>query len=131
MTVRADNETIKIRLAQIDAPESGQPWGQKSRQELGRLVGGKTVIVTPHDIDRYGRTIADIKVNGSDVNQAMVTRGAAWAYVDYVRDDTMVKLERHARSSGQGLWAQTDNQPIAPWVYRRERRDNAVTTTAR
>lgn len=131
LTVRVNNETIKIRLAQIDAPESGQPWGQRSQQALGRLVGGKTVTVTPHDIDRYGRTIGDIKVGSTDVNQAMVARGAAWAYVDYARDDTMATLESRARSSGQGLWALTENQRIAPWEYRRQRRDNRVTTTAR
>lgn len=131
ITVRAGNETIRIRLAQIDAPESGQPWGQKSKQALGRMVGGKTVTVTPHDIDRYGRTIADITIDGRDVNQAMVREGAAWAYDAYARDGTMAALESQARSSSQGLWALTENQRIAPWDYRRQNRTGSTSTAAR
>jgi micrococcal nuclease len=131
ITVRAGNETIRIRLAQIDAPERDQPWGHRSQQELMRLVGRKTILVSPQDSDRYGRSIANIKVDGLDVNQAMVKRGAAWAYIEYARDDTMAQLEGRARSSGQGLWAKTEDRPIAPWEYRRQSRDNGAITTAR
>ncbi|MFZ1326870.1 MAG: thermonuclease family protein [Candidatus Contendobacter sp.] len=32
----------KVRLAEIDAPESGQPYGQKAKQALSDLAYGKT-----------------------------------------------------------------------------------------
>jgi endonuclease YncB( thermonuclease family) len=39
----AEKQQVKIRLAEIDAPESGQPYGQKSKQALSDLVFGKYV----------------------------------------------------------------------------------------
>lgn len=29
-----DRQQVRVRLAQIDAPESGQPWGSRARQAL-------------------------------------------------------------------------------------------------
>jgi endonuclease YncB( thermonuclease family) len=41
----ARNEQYKIRLSDIDAPESGQPYGTVSRQNLGALVSSQRVTV--------------------------------------------------------------------------------------
>jgi endonuclease YncB( thermonuclease family) len=41
----ARNEQYKIRLSDIDAPESGQPYGTVSRQKLGALVSSQRVTV--------------------------------------------------------------------------------------
>lgn len=122
MTVRTNTETIKIRLAQIDAPENGQPWGHKSRQVLTELVGGKTVTVIRQGQDRYGRTIGDVTIEGRNINQIMVARGAAWAYRDYVRDQTIMHLEADSRVAGIGLWAMSEDQRLPPWEYRAQQR---------
>jgi hypothetical protein len=47
---------VRIRLAEIDAPESGQPWGNRSKTILSQLVFSKTVSVTTRGVDQYGRT---------------------------------------------------------------------------
>ena len=39
----AGNQQLKIRLAQIDAPESSQAFGQRSKQSLSELVFNKTI----------------------------------------------------------------------------------------
>jgi endonuclease YncB( thermonuclease family) len=131
ITVRAGEENIKVRLAQIDAPETGQPWGTRSRQELADMIAGRTITVTSTGQDRYGRTIAQIEADGVDVNRDMIARGAAWAYTSYVTDPSMIETQRRARAEGVGLWAMPENERIPPWVYRQERRAKQSVATAR
>jgi len=48
----ADKQQIRIRLAEIDTPESGQPYGNRAKQALSQLVFGKDVRVEVQTIDR-------------------------------------------------------------------------------
>ena len=54
------NEQVKVRLAEIDAPEKAQPFGAKSKQSLSGLCFGKQARISPQGRDRYGRTIGRI-----------------------------------------------------------------------
>lgn len=119
ITVRSDI-TTKIRLFGIDAPELKQPHGQASKQALSGLVFGKTVTVTPANKDRYGRTVAQIKADGVDVNNRMVEMGAAWWYTDYAKNDTIKQqLQSDAQGHKRGLWA--DPHPMPPWDFRKKK----------
>lgn len=113
------NQQHTIRLAEIDAPERGQPWGDRSRQALSGLVFGKSVSVQQTDTDRYGRMVARVFSDGRDVNRAMVEEGGAWAYRDYLTDDTLIATEARARERRVGLWSMSDSQTVAPWEWRR------------
>lgn len=113
------NQQHTIRLAEIDAPERGQPWGDRSRQALSALVFGKSVSVQQTDTDRYGRVVARVFSEGRDVNRAMVEAGAAWAYREYLNDNTLIATEARARESRVGLWSMSDAQTVAPWEWRR------------
>lgn len=116
------NQQHRVRLAEIDAPERGQPWGGRSRQHLSALVFGKTVSVQQTDTDRYGRVIARVFVEGQDVNRTMVEQGAAWAYREYLTDETLIATEARARRWRVGLWSMSDTQTVAPWLWRRGER---------
>ena len=50
-----EKQPIKVRLAEIDAPEKSQAFGQRSKQSLSDLVFGKQVRIEQQDRDRYGR----------------------------------------------------------------------------
>ena len=76
--VMRDGEAVKIRLHGIDAPESRQAFGSRSKQFLSSAIAGKTVTVVEHDTDRYGRTIGEIICDGANVNHASVDAGMAW-----------------------------------------------------
>lgn len=58
LTVRTSNETVKVRLVHIDAPESGQAFGNRSKQNLSALAFGKDVELIGREKDRYGRLLA-------------------------------------------------------------------------
>ena len=53
-----DGHSIRIRLAQIDAPEKAQAFGRRSEQGLRELVGKRQVDLAWKSLDRYGRPVA-------------------------------------------------------------------------
>jgi len=125
----ANNTRYKIRLAGIDAPESRMPYGQKAKAYLAELVFGKEVIASTRKLDRYGRTIATLVVEGKDANLAMLQAGLAWHYKQYAREQPEVEAiayalaEVEAREKKLGLWQ--DVEPMAPWDWRHAPRANA------
>lgn len=51
---------IKVRLYQIDAPESKQAFGSKSKQALSNLVFNRDILLELHGKDKYRRTLGTI-----------------------------------------------------------------------
>lgn len=111
-----DHVQVKVRLHGIDAPEKGQDFGKRAKQELSDLVFGKEVKVTDMGRDRYGRTIGMVFASGVNINEEMLKRGMAWHYLKYDKDARWDALEHAARAAHVGLWAQPD--PVAPWDWR-------------
>ena len=115
------NREHKIRLAGIDAPETGQPFGTVSRDHLRQLVLRREVVVHEQGKDKYGRTLARLEVDGQDVGEKMVAAGLAWHYVRFSDDEQLARAEREARAAGRGLWA--DREPVPPWDWRAGERE--------
>jgi endonuclease YncB( thermonuclease family) len=115
----ADKQQVKIRLAEIDAPEAGQPYGNRSKQALSSLVFGKNVLVRVQTTDRYGRTVGRPYVGDLDICEEMVHMGAAWAYRRYLRDQGLLTLEAEAKAQERGLWGLSEAQNRPPWEWRR------------
>lgn len=121
ITVRqSGGPTVKVRLIGIDAPERGQAFGTRARQELGDLVAGKSVEVIGSTKDRYGRLLGDVRHDGRSINLELIRRGFAWAYVEYDPPAEYVAAESEARAARRGLWA--DKEPVPPWAYRKNQR---------
>ena len=79
-------------------------------------MGKKQVELTWKSLDRYGRPIAQVAVDGLDVNAEQVKRGFAWVFRRYSNDAALISLEAQAKAAGIGLWA--DLHPVAPWEWR-------------
>ena len=122
-TLYADIEghSIRIRLAQIDAPEKAQPFGRRSEQSLRELVWKRQVLLWWKSLDRYGRPIAQVSVDGIDVNAEQVKGGSDWVFRRYSNDPALLELEAQAKSAGLGLWAEP--HPVPPWDWRANRRE--------
>jgi micrococcal nuclease len=116
-----DTERVsyKIRLAEIDAPESGQPYGQKSKQVLSELVFNQRVKVTSPSKDRYGRLIGYISLDGKDINEEMLQRGAAWVYRQYAKTDSYFIAEAFAKENKIGVWSLSEAEVTPPWEWRK------------
>ncbi len=120
LTVLKDREQVKVRMVEIDAPEKGQAFGNRSKQALSQLVHGRQVEIREQGIDRYDRTLGRVYLSGLDVNTEMVRRGMAWVYIKYTKDKGLYQLEAEAREQRRGLWA--DKEPVPPWEWRRDRK---------
>jgi endonuclease YncB( thermonuclease family) len=123
---RCSKTRHRIRLDGIDAPERSQPYGQRARQSLADLAHGRTAQAHCDKVDRYGRAVCRVTVDGVDVGLEQIKRGLAWHYVRYANEQGIVErsayeqAERAARTSGAGLWSFRD--PTPPWDYRRAQR---------
>ncbi len=115
----SDKQQVRIRLAEIDAPESGQPYGNKSKQKLSELIFGKDVRVVVQTTDRYGRTVGRPYAGDLDVCEEMVRAGAAWVYRQYVIDKSLFDIEIEAREAKRGIWGLSEAQNMPPWEWRR------------
>ncbi len=129
--VLRDSAKIKIRLANIDAPEVGhagmgdkspnsqkdQAFGLASRESLLEMVRKKQVRINSQAVDQYGRTVATVLLDGHNVNEEQVRRGMAWEYTHYHGDRGYIALQSEAQQARRGLWSQSS--PVAPWQWRK------------
>lgn len=113
-------EQVTIRLAEVDAPEKGQAFGNRSKEALSALCFQAVATIRPLTLDRYGRTVARVECRGEDASAAQVRAGYAWAFTRYLTDPSIKSLEAEAHAAGRGLWR--DPEPVAPWEWRAERR---------
>ena len=70
VTLMVNREQYKIRLAEIDTPERGQPWGAGARQALSEKVFRENVTIEVVDTDRYGRLVGKIWFGNRDINRS-------------------------------------------------------------
>lgn len=122
LEAKVQGVAMEFRLAEIDAPELHQPYGDKSKRELLSLLADRYLVIMPFDTDRYGRTVAHIWSGGTHLNEELVQRGAAWFYDAYSRGDALYYVEQDARKAKRGLWALPLKDRIEPWVWRRDER---------
>jgi endonuclease YncB( thermonuclease family) len=121
ITVLVAQRQVKVRLADIDAPELSQAFGRRSRQSLDELCAGRAADVDDQGQDRYGRRIGRVRCAGADANAEQVRRGLAWVFIRYApKDSPLYRDEAQARGDRRGLWA--DEAPVAPWDYRERNR---------
>ncbi len=119
VTLVCDGERRQVRLYCIDAPEKEQrPWGDESRSALrSRLRRNDRVQLRIHDIDSYGRQVAEILHNGENINLLMVRDGYAAVYPRYCKLPAFYEAEAIARERGLGIW-QKAGLHQTPWRWR-------------
>jgi micrococcal nuclease len=111
---------LRIRLYGIDAPEKRQPFGKDAKKFLSDLIFEKNVSVQEIETDRYGRTIAIVKLGDRIINEEILKAGLAWHYTQYDDNPLWDALEASAQVKRKGLWAQ--DHPTAPWHFRKQNR---------
>jgi endonuclease YncB( thermonuclease family) len=117
-----EKKQIKVRLASIDTPEKGQPYGKRAKQVLSDKIFGKQVNVEKVTTDRYKRMIGKVYLGDRYINAEMVSDGVAWVYRKYNKDPHLLELEKQAQEQKIGLWGLQEDQKVPPWEWRKQRR---------
>ena len=117
LTLLAGKRQHKVRLAQIDAPEKTQPYGQRAKLSLSELSYRREARIEVEAEDKYGRTVGTVWIDGRNINLEQVRRGMAWVYTQYSHSSELLQIQQEARAAQRGLWA--DSNPVPPWEYRR------------
>jgi endonuclease YncB( thermonuclease family) len=114
-------ESIHIRLAGVDAPESGafgmpkQPYADEAKSFLRRLVEGKRVVFECHRRDQYQRVVCSVWkwhfIRWLNVSLEMIKSGWAVVYTAAGAEygDQLGALERaqeRSKKAKRGLWQQ-------------------------
>ncbi|OGT09511.1 MAG: hypothetical protein A3J49_17885 [Gallionellales bacterium RIFCSPHIGHO2_02_FULL_57_16] len=99
LLVLRGGKPVKVRLAEIDAPEKAQPYGAASQESLAGLVMGKQVHVASRAVDDYGRLVATVSIDETNVNHEQVRRGMAWEYSRFHSNRELMALQRDAQQA--------------------------------
>lgn len=114
-----DGDSLKVggkevRLYMIDAPEYSQTCfnakkveygcGQKSRDFLINLAGGKRVECVYAERDKYNRYLSKCSVDSVSINEAIIKNGMAVIYSFGEEDEKMEKFEAEAKKKKLGIW---------------------------
>lgn len=117
--VQAGTDTLTLRLAGVDAPETGQRYGDDATRVARGLIADRQLTVLITDTGYYGRYVARVRIKGFSLARLLVSRGMAWVSPQYCEFDACAKwrdIQARRRSQSMGLWAQA--QPVPPWEYR-------------
>lgn len=116
-------EGTTVRIACIDAPETSQPFGPQAADRLAQLLPvGTPVTLRVVDIDRYGRTVAEVYRAGQSVGLQLVAEGYAVVYDEYLggcraTQADYLQAETNAQVAQLNFWSQA--VPLMPWEFRR------------
>lgn len=107
---------VRVRVAGIDAPETGQAFWRVSRDLLRQRISEGTV-VNCYKIDRFKRQVCRVKsLAGRDEALGLVETGLAWRTRKYANEQTAderglyAAAETAAQERRLGIWSQPEPQ---------------------
>jgi endonuclease YncB( thermonuclease family) len=104
---------VRVRLFGVDAPEREQCGYAAAAEALRSRIEGRRVSVRPPDpsrgddsasVDRFGRRVGEVFVDGASVNLALLREGHARRMSFARRTASYGAAEASARSAGRGGW---------------------------
>lgn len=119
LVVRSGNKDVRVRLLGIDAPEvdhhgdgAGECYGDEATRQLEALapVGSRVTLSADDgqdDVDKWRRQLRYVTSNSTDVNRALLRKGAATRFSEWrplARADAYDQAAERAERRQLGLW---------------------------
>lgn len=114
-----NGHTHKCRLANVDAPELKQSFGEHTKAYLKNLICGKVIKIDSLREDMYDRIIVEVKIEGKRLDSLMIRNGYVWQYTAYNREPVLKQCQELAMAEKLGLWKCGPKAVCPPWLYRK------------
>ncbi|MFM7468145.1 MAG: thermonuclease family protein [Vampirovibrionales bacterium] len=115
--VKGEDTPMKVRVAQVDAPELAQDYGKEARDYLvGLLRRAKKLELSCQGGKTYDREACAVLVEGEPVQPKLVAAGYAWDYPLYSKGQYAL-LQAKARQGKKGVWQEA--HPMSPFCWRK------------
>ncbi len=105
---------LTVELADIDAPESGEPYARTAKKALGRIVFGREVRLEPVAVGSQQPGATRVYLGDLDLSAELVYRGYARAAPGADSSRDLTGLEGAARRARRGLWSSATNRASWP-----------------
>lgn len=132
-----DGDTIeieggqKVRYIGINTPETVDPrslpqcFGSQASAKNRELVEGKNIYLEKDvsEVDKYGRLLRYVFVDGLFVNDFLIREGYAYASSyppDIKYQNQLRQAQLEAQQQNRGLWSQCQNQNSSATIYNME-----------
>ena len=114
--VRFEGKSHTVRLIGVDTPETKHPtkavqyFGREASAFTKAALEGKTVLLqkdrTGDTVDRFGRWLRYVLLDGDNFNARLIRDGYAHAYrrFPFSKRTEFIQLEEQTRRRGIGLW---------------------------
>ncbi len=94
-----------VRLADIDSPKVGEPYGQEAKWFTEDHTIARTVIVTIKGVDKFGRSVGEVFLeDGKSLNKELLKNGLARWRQEHIEGPVFEELETEAKRKKIGLW---------------------------
>ncbi len=116
-----DGVVEKIRILGINTPEvsgghrDAECFGAEASTFVKKILHGKSVVLstskTGDHVDRYGRFLRYVSIDGKDLGAMLILEGYAESYKKFPHDrrDEYNKLEKKAKTAKNGMWGKCRN----------------------
>lgn len=115
-----DGATVKVRYLAINAPEytkKKEPYGKEASKYVCEILTTAKTIELEYDdgsdkLDKYGRTLAWVYVDGQLLQQKLVEQGLAevkYIYGDYAYTNELKKAEKVAKADKLNMWSDKES----------------------
>lgn len=124
----ANGEELKVRFLAIDAPEyttKKEAYGKEASEYVcGKLKGADRIVLQYDDnagTDKYGRTLAWIFVDGSLLQEELISKGlanVAYLKANYEYTEQLQIAEKRAQEKKLNIWSNTQIEPEAKYDWK-------------
>jgi endonuclease YncB( thermonuclease family) len=109
------NETLKIRIIDIDCPEISQPFGIEAKNFTTSKLTYSDVKISIKGKDKYYRTLAEVYYGDISIAEELAKEGLAWSY--NTSNQKVLQYEKEAKAAMKNIWSVYNPEP--PWEYRK------------